>query len=404
MHEVVARSQVLESDFKASSRESDLEDIFQEIARFAGVAVRSEGIAWGSENGDHYLLMVTWRNETTVLRMTDSKYVDVRPMLAYLNGILKRLGRPDRLVRFEGGNFSAGVVRADPAELAELRRLAYVVEDVDSDGGGGVPALTMLPMDELARAIAAGDVPQLVALERTQPYPTVFDRALEVLGRARATRAAVARSLGKLGPADRRPDLGVIVLLAWAEAGIAPPATLEVEEARDLLAAWRDTIVGARPLWIPLSRLQSKLMKAAGANTPEGPADDVEYELAAPQSWIPARRLFDIIVTRPDLHPPTYTNALYAAQHENTGIAVDRDLDERLLDRCLPRAEREPAVYVNAACVYFELGDPDRAREMLDAAVDHGQGAMVADQLRTCALFAPYRDDPRFAATWRRAG
>jgi tetratricopeptide (TPR) repeat protein len=203
------------------------------------------------------------------------------------------------------------------------------------------------------------------------PYlPTLYG-----VGQVPTLRPQLARLLAALGPGLLPADLGTVVLLAWAEADLAD-GTLPLEEARRALDAWREVL----------------LTDAGAAASLPG----LLHAMLAARSYLSARRVADFAVLRRDLHPSTYANALFVAQAAASGLPVDRALDERLLAACLPHAPSNPAVYVNAACLYLELGALDDAHRALAQALVHGRNEPVRNVLGSL-LFAPYRDDPRFA-------
>jgi hypothetical protein len=227
----------------------------------------------------------------------------------------------------------------------------------------------------LRKAIERSDVEHALALLREQedllPYlPTLYG-----VGQVPTLRPPLARLLAALGPGVLPADLGTVVLLAWAEADLAD-GTLPLEEARRALDAWREALLTDA---------------GAGASLP-----GLLHAMLRARSYLSARRVADFAVLRRDLHPSTYANALFVAQATASGLPVDRALDERLLAACLPHAPSNPAVYVNAACLYLELGALDDAHRALAQALVHGRNEPVRNVLGSL-LFAPHRDDPRFA-------
>ena len=85
----------------------------------------------------------------------------------------------------------------------------------------------------------------------------------------------------------------------------------------------------------------------------------------------PALALFDRALENAELDETAYCNALWAVQRDNNKPPLDADRARRYLTACEPHAEKNPAIYINAACVHHELGDLDACRTALAAAKRH---------------------------------
>ncbi len=107
-----------------------------------------------------------------------------------------------------------------------------------------------------------------------------------------------------------------------------------------------------------------------------------------------ALQLFDELVWFPSRHLSVYANALYALLPENTQLPFDSARARRYLAACLPHAEKNPAIHINAAYVYYALGEPDLA-------IDQWLYA-AASRLDLTSHFAepalaPLKENPRWA-------
>lgn len=87
-------------------------------------------------------------------------------------------------------------------------------------------------------------------------------------------------------------------------------------------------------------------------------------------------------------------NATWAVQADNNGFAVDEPRARIYIDRCLPFAPQNPAIYANCACIAFELGERDRALSFIALAARHGYENL--DALAKEPLLAPLSSDARF--------
>ncbi|MCU0352376.1 MAG: hypothetical protein MUD08_01350 [Cytophagales bacterium] len=120
-----------------------------------------------------------------------------------------------------------------------------------------------------------------------------------------------------------------------------------------------------------------------------------------------SRRMFDIALQIETPAPcsganttlTVYNNALWVLQHDNTGLPVDAALNERFLAKCLPYAPKNPAIFYNAACLYVEMEQFDKAVDCIRQAVAHKLNEMeeIKRQLNTEKMFADFRQYPPLA-------
>jgi hypothetical protein len=93
-----------------------------------------------------------------------------------------------------------------------------------------------------------------------------------------------------------------------------------------------------------------------------------------------------------------YCNVLWALQNDNTGLPVNKALNEKVLSLCLPQGESNSAVFYNAACLYVEMDEVDLAFDCIKRAVVHGiKGSEYEGMLRdlsTHPLFGKFRETP----------
>lgn len=102
--------------------------------------------------------------------------------------------------------------------------------------------------------------------------------------------------------------------------------------------------------------------------------------------------LYDAVIERP-MDPRVASNPLFAVQDDNHHQGVDAKRQRRYLKRCLPHGPENPAIYLNAACIYVELEEPERALEHLVLAKEGGYDVR---RHRNERLFEPLRENPTF--------
>ncbi|MDF2193785.1 hypothetical protein [Paraflavitalea sp. CAU 1676] len=125
-------------------------------------------------------------------------------------------------------------------------------------------------------------------------------------------------------------------------------------------------------------------------------------DLFPEQKWVDTIQLFTLAL---DNEAPAsceylelYCNALYVCQNDNTGLPIDKALNERFLNKCLPFAPANPAIYFNAACLYVEMKDFEKTLECIQLAKKHTfdgyEGMMEA--IATGSIFAEFLGYPPF--------
>jgi hypothetical protein len=124
--EIVPKKRICDSDFKSSSRSEDYPSVLQELASLARLKLDAEELAVSDESGTYYYVPAVYQGERAMIRMENEKYPDVTPMVDYLNVLLERGGRRERLYLFNAGGFSGGVALAKPQEAERLRQAGYV--------------------------------------------------------------------------------------------------------------------------------------------------------------------------------------------------------------------------------------------------------------------------------------
>lgn len=74
----------------------------------------------------------------------------------------------------------------------------------------------------------------------------------------------------------------------------------------------------------------------------------------------------------PSLNVYTLSNLLYCLQEDNSGCAVNAEVNRRFLAHILPFAEQDPTIHFNAACLHVEMGEFDQAVENIQLALERG--------------------------------
>jgi len=121
---------------------------------------------------------------------------------------------------------------------------------------------------------------------------------------------------------------------------------------------------------------------------------DAAADFIQRKRYAEALRIFDAIVELGGLAPAHYCNATWIVQKDNTGLELDAARSRRYLAACLPHAPGNPAIHLNAAAVFTELGEIDDAISQLIAARD--RGVDVTPFLGE-PLFAPLRRHARWS-------
>jgi hypothetical protein len=195
--------------------------------------------------------------------------------------------------------------------------------------------------------------------------------------------------------------------LARASDGTKP------EQAAPLLAASR-TLLGRDDL--PAALLEELTVAAALSRT-EDPAEAGEvleaarrrvaqdrqltdrlgyraYRLARDVRFLESLALFDVVVDGNGEDLSSYCNALWAVMADNNHLPVQPERARHYLETCLAHGPRNPAIFYNAACVWWELGDREQVLHNLKQAREHGYPK--PQLMRDEPLFAPLASDPRF--------
>lgn len=86
-----------------------------------------------------------------------------------------------------------------------------------------------------------------------------------------------------------------------------------------------------------------------------------------------------------------FCNVLYFLQKDNTGLAVDIDLNNYFLNKCMPHGKENPEIFFNAACVYNEMKDYDNVIKCIEQAKEHYSGySMMAQVIKTEPVFTAF--------------
>lgn len=107
-----------------------------------------------------------------------------------------------------------------------------------------------------------------------------------------------------------------------------------------------------------------------------------------------AQTLFEDLLAFSDMEEQVYCNALWAIMDDNSKLGVQPERARRWLAACLPHGPDNPAIYFNAACCYFELGDRDAVFEMIAKAKEHEYDGL--EKIRDEKFLASLREDPRW--------
>lgn len=123
--------------------------------------------------------------------------------------------------------------------------------------------------------------------------------------------------------------------------------------------------------------------------------------LRSKDTFIQATRLYEIALDIQPSKPCTqrlelFCNALWILQHDNTGLPVDKTLNEKFLTKCLPYAPGNPAIFFNALCLYVEMGEFDKALQCYTQAVNYKYNnvQMMKDQIQSEKVFAEFKKYP----------
>ena len=90
-----------------------------------------------------------------------------------------------------------------------------------------------------------------------------------------------------------------------------------------------------------------------------------------------------------------YLNALWVLQKDNTGLPVNKTLNEKFLAKCLPYGPKNPAIFFNAACLRVEMLDYDMALECIQEAKKYNYNNfnnMIKQITKTEKMFSEFRE------------
>lgn len=129
---------------------------------------------------------------------------------------------------------------------------------------------------------------------------------------------------------------------------------------------------------------------------------DKAYELMLQNKYSEAIWLFQLafqIKTDTEQHNLSiYCNALYALQHDNSGLPINSKRNYAFLEKCLPFGPKNPAIYFNAACVYAEMNAFEQIYKCVKLAEEYHyknfDGMMKS--IKTDILFAALRESDWF--------
>lgn len=100
--------------------------------------------------------------------------------------------------------------------------------------------------------------------------------------------------------------------------------------------------------------------------------DLLSKDITQSKHWELARTLYEYTLGLiPDLGYDSFTevsiycNALYVYQKDNTGLPIDPEQNNRILALCLPHGDENPTVYYNAAGLYVEMQEYDKALDCM---------------------------------------
>ncbi|HMK48111.1 MAG TPA: tetratricopeptide repeat protein [Methanocella sp.] len=122
-----------------------------------------------------------------------------------------------------------------------------------------------------------------------------------------------------------------------------------------------------------------------------------DRQLSKKADFLVTRRLFEMAMDIVTPHMSLFCNALLVMRKDSTGLPVDREMNEKFLGKCLPYGHINPEIYSNAACLYVEMGEYDKALECIDLAKKHnywGYNGMLKD-IRMSPIFEDFRKDER---------
>lgn len=117
------------------------------------------------------------------------------------------------------------------------------------------------------------------------------------------------------------------------------------------------------------------------------------FDLTNERKYEAAVKLFTkllIAPAEPIVESGFYTNLLWVLSNDNTGVFVNKELNELALQKCLPKGKEYPAIFFNASCLYVEMEEYEKAYEMVEIA--------LANYFDPKTMLRQIKDEPMFKA------
>jgi hypothetical protein len=124
------------------------------------------------------------------------------------------------------------------------------------------------------------------------------------------------------------------------------------------------------------------------------------FDLMRQQKWAESWVVFDELIQQENPDVRGLNNALYAISDDNTGLGVQPERARKYLAAAQPWGPKNPAIFYTGACLWQELGKPDKVLEWVELALQHGlkqSKAMYDEQ-----VFESLRGTPEFEAIFDR--
>ena len=95
----------------------------------------------------------------------------------------------------------------------------------------------------------------------------------------------------------------------------------------------------------------------------------------------------------PSVRSGFYTNILWVFQKDNTGFAINKELNLLALEKCIPKASEYAAIFFNACCIYTEMGQYQKAYEMVEEAIaNFYDKKYMLKEIRSEDMFKQFRE------------